>query len=336
MPDYSQNFNRYSYALNNPLLFTDPSGEIPILAVLAYVAMQGIISGDMAKDSEMGFWGGFAIGATTAGINMGVSAALGPIMTGPGILPGSVNAIVPAAVSGTMTYGINSLATGQSFDWKGWGLNLGMAGVMGGIEGGITANNMGLDILDGTGTTTLESNVVITDEMLTRGSPTGVKDGKSLNDYKINHFNDSDRIPVSYGDESAVVRNNGYKVDLSGSLVKDGRPVSGVTFASKEGMFSKLEVLMAISPKAAVYSNNLNAVLGHELIHAFHFQNGFVCRYGTATSEYYAYKYSASCFSSDKLNYAFSMKYVYGPNAVKIPFGYKTVYPSWVPKNLFY
>jgi len=27
MPDYTQNFNRYSYALNNPLIYTDPSGE---------------------------------------------------------------------------------------------------------------------------------------------------------------------------------------------------------------------------------------------------------------------------------------------------------------------
>jgi RHS repeat-associated protein len=27
MPDFSQNFNRYSYALNNPLKYTDPSGE---------------------------------------------------------------------------------------------------------------------------------------------------------------------------------------------------------------------------------------------------------------------------------------------------------------------
>ncbi len=27
MPDYSQNFNRYSYALNNPLVYTDPSGD---------------------------------------------------------------------------------------------------------------------------------------------------------------------------------------------------------------------------------------------------------------------------------------------------------------------
>jgi len=27
MPDYTQNFNRYSYCLNNPLIYTDPSGE---------------------------------------------------------------------------------------------------------------------------------------------------------------------------------------------------------------------------------------------------------------------------------------------------------------------
>ncbi len=30
-PTYSQNFNRYSYALNNPLKYTDPSGEFAIL-----------------------------------------------------------------------------------------------------------------------------------------------------------------------------------------------------------------------------------------------------------------------------------------------------------------
>jgi RHS repeat-associated protein len=33
-PDFSQNFNRYSYALNNPLIYTDPSGEIIFTALV--------------------------------------------------------------------------------------------------------------------------------------------------------------------------------------------------------------------------------------------------------------------------------------------------------------
>ena len=36
MPDFSQNFNRYSYCLNNPLKYTDPSGEF-IFTLLAAI-----------------------------------------------------------------------------------------------------------------------------------------------------------------------------------------------------------------------------------------------------------------------------------------------------------
>ena len=41
-PDFSQNFNRYAYALNNPLKYTDPSGEVTIwgpILLSALVAM---------------------------------------------------------------------------------------------------------------------------------------------------------------------------------------------------------------------------------------------------------------------------------------------------------
>ena len=49
MPDFSQNYNRYSYCLNNPLKYTDPSGEFHILPIILAVAgayMGGVISND--------------------------------------------------------------------------------------------------------------------------------------------------------------------------------------------------------------------------------------------------------------------------------------------------
>jgi hypothetical protein len=43
MPDYSQNFNRYSYALNNPLVYSDPSGEFFIGYTFGFY--RGLFSG---------------------------------------------------------------------------------------------------------------------------------------------------------------------------------------------------------------------------------------------------------------------------------------------------
>jgi hypothetical protein len=34
LPDFTQNFNRYSYALNNPLVYTDPDGEFIFSALI--------------------------------------------------------------------------------------------------------------------------------------------------------------------------------------------------------------------------------------------------------------------------------------------------------------
>ena len=43
MPDYTQNFNRYSYALNNPLVYTDPDGEFVLLAIAGYFLVNAAI-----------------------------------------------------------------------------------------------------------------------------------------------------------------------------------------------------------------------------------------------------------------------------------------------------
>jgi RHS repeat-associated protein len=43
-PNFSQNFNRYSYGLNNPLMFTDPSGEKAWYWILGEILSGGVLS----------------------------------------------------------------------------------------------------------------------------------------------------------------------------------------------------------------------------------------------------------------------------------------------------
>ena len=79
MPDNSQSFNRYSYCLNNPLKYTDPTGEFWHFVIGA--AIGGIINwlGNGAKFNAKGL-GYFAVGAVAgaigAGVSSGVSSAL--------------------------------------------------------------------------------------------------------------------------------------------------------------------------------------------------------------------------------------------------------------------
>jgi len=85
MPDFSQNFNRYSYCLNNPLVYVDEDGEsfILVAAIIGpWMGMgQAMISsdktgwglvGDMFKGALVGGAAG-AIGAWAGGV---VSSAL--------------------------------------------------------------------------------------------------------------------------------------------------------------------------------------------------------------------------------------------------------------------
>lgn len=162
MPDNSQNFNRYSYCLNNPLKYTDPSGEFWNLILGA--AIGGIFNwashGFQLNAKGLGYFAtGAVAGAVGAGLASGVNVAMagGNFWTGAaglaqgisstGFLAGAATG-ASAGFAGGFIYGAgNSWIDGNSF---GKGLLAGLgSGSLGALEGGIAGGLIGgLDALD--------------------------------------------------------------------------------------------------------------------------------------------------------------------------------------------
>jgi hypothetical protein len=77
-PDNSQNFNRYTYCLNNPLVYTDPSGEF--IHIIIGAAVGGVINlGVKAFQGKIDCWGdgfaAFGIGAAAGAIGAATGGA---------------------------------------------------------------------------------------------------------------------------------------------------------------------------------------------------------------------------------------------------------------------
>jgi len=161
---YLQNYNRYSYALNNPLRYDDPTGEIWHIVIGA--AVGGVINwathGAEFSWEGLGYFGIGAAGALSAGIGAGVGGLVSgsgsfSFSVGSSIAAGSSTALGGAAVgaasgftsgliAGTGNALMNDYTLGESLN-RGitagaWGAAIG--GITGGISGGIRASRQGL------------------------------------------------------------------------------------------------------------------------------------------------------------------------------------------------
>jgi RHS repeat-associated protein len=78
-PDYTQSFNRYSYCWNNPLKYTDPSGDLVEALIVATAGFtvgylhHGLTTGDWGKDALIA--GGITAAVATIGFYSGGTAA---------------------------------------------------------------------------------------------------------------------------------------------------------------------------------------------------------------------------------------------------------------------
>ena len=154
LPDNPQNLNRYSYCLNNPLKYTDPSGEVFViddfLLVVGGAALVGGIV-NVASNSEKikgfgDFVGYFGVGAMAGG----VGAALSTVSFGiGGAIGGALTGFVSGAATGLILGGGNSVLDNGNFSHF-WGDAFKEAktgaitgAVLGGISGSISAHNEG-------------------------------------------------------------------------------------------------------------------------------------------------------------------------------------------------
>ena len=125
----TQAFNRYAYALNNPLRYTDESGEWLHIAIGSLIG--GVVNMISTWDSADGFWehvAAFGVGAVAGG----AAAATGGLSLGTSF---AISAATSALVSSTNDVIAQTGKNFEGFNSVDWG-HVGNSAFVGGISGG--------------------------------------------------------------------------------------------------------------------------------------------------------------------------------------------------------
>ena len=137
MPDFTQNFNRYSYCLNNPLVYVDENGEFWHIVIGAVI---GGVSNWISNGCEFS-WRGlgyFGVGAGIGALSAITGGALAGITQAAGVFAGAgIGALTGAATGGTSSLllnGGNNLIEGNNF-FQGWDKALTSGAIGGALSG---------------------------------------------------------------------------------------------------------------------------------------------------------------------------------------------------------
>ena len=285
-PDFTQSYNRYSYCLNNPLQYVDPSGESFLAAAFAIGALTNVffqmISGNINSAGDFLFYAGIGGFAGMAGAAAG-SAAASAVGVG-GFLGGAASGAASGAVGGFIAgtgnalVGGNDFATALGYGWLGGVGGALFGGLSGGLASGITDAIHGNNFWDGsfveefaTGGSVTEGDYI---EFARRynNSPISEQYDIQLNDRVSNTFGvkvcdyNIEEITTKTSDFGTNSRIYGLNAECQFVNTEKNYLVGGyVTGNSVSGTH------VHVSPSNTVQNDVIfRAVAGHELTHAYH------------------------------------------------------------------
>lgn len=267
-PYNTQNYNKYGYVMNNPLMFNDPTGEslvgwlaagfiiAPLPPFLLMPALYGAaISGGVfiIKSLVTGnwSWGGFAkslligaiTGAATGGFTGGMSAS------------GFNGAVVVGSINGGIAGGIDALFNGQNF-FAGMYRGAVMGAAIGGI--GYTINYFVKGLHIRRYTTSKDINGVEKYKYDPNVSPAEMQ--KNIIDMRNENFTPSEKDEFGVGfDQIGPGNSKGY-------LFKSE---SSITLGYTDTRFLTGKSMIQYSPLAAQNKDLLAEVMVHETGHAY-------------------------------------------------------------------
>lgn len=151
MPDFTQNFNRYSYALNNPLIYVDPNGEFFFAPIIVGAIIGAYVGGTLANDGQLnplkwdyssGRTWGYMLGGAVVG---GASGLVGGALATSGIPFANTAAIAGASLTNSLgthlyTGGLTDITI--AFGFGSYNFSTGEFGYLG-KKGNSTLENMG-------------------------------------------------------------------------------------------------------------------------------------------------------------------------------------------------
>ncbi|ODS89086.1 MAG: hypothetical protein ABS44_05700 [Chryseobacterium sp. SCN 40-13] len=330
-PYNTQNYNKYGYVMNNPLMYNDPSGEFAFLIpVFAWIAANAVAIGTAALiGAAIGAgmylvqavitgnwsWGGFAKSIFMGAITGAVSGALGQVFSASGFWATVGNGALAGAGGG----GVTSLINGDAF----------LEGLLkGAVIGGAVA-----------GISWVVSKTVAyykskTPDTITSSELENMGYDMSENSYN-DHYTTDQQVQNDFtrttGDYQASVDNinteyklatnqnlpEGYSIsDPWKSIItnnpKEGGYVLGLTTGRNKNWWEFLtqgqKSTVLIAPNLGIKSDIIKqAVFGHEYIHAYHRYLGLAAQYGKNFSNYTessAYHYTINLLKTRGQNFS--------------------------------